>query len=469
MPTSALLLSLLLAPQGAMFADAPISLSVDVPTAFENNLSTSNMYYRGTGWSGVPGEHPDPPSVNKAYFSTQTGANVPWTGTELVIDAFSTNVNYLAVTPAGVIDKSVVHYTYAGLTLSVEKGTVGETGSVFRDNPGDPTGADVYEYMFPGSEGVKFPNQLVLATDEDDLVLEGTDPEIISMALYVPALLQSPGVVPTLSAAFESVVFSLTHSSAQDAPPEWFQSPQHQGQQAKEGGALLRCDWVTSPGSNPGYWQGPYLYKTAQELGIQGQELTAVAWHKRFVGGAEQNYIAFSTDSLVLDQILFKNLGTSGPTVPLSYRDGSGTVTVTCAIKIQVGVERVDALSAFDPREDGAKLFSEESDLAPGALLESTAFRNIDPTGLDNLIAVGRNPAGAVQANWLMVIGNWPDATPTLHGVLPMPAAGNNAVLNVGNVPAAMFGIPYTLQWLATDDVHTGPITAWSGKQRVIL
>ncbi|MEM7202371.1 MAG: hypothetical protein AAF628_19020 [Planctomycetota bacterium] len=416
------------------------------------------MYYRLAG-NAVPASHP---VLNAQPFFNHAGElasqRAPWAKVGVEIDAFSTNVNFMPVDSQGVIDQDIVSYDWAALAISVGRNTIGEPSSVFQLHHGDPTGGDLYEFVFPdSSQG--FDGELVLAVDESHIRLNGSDPNITALDVYVPALLNPPGIVGGLHNVFEAVVFSVTDGS-EAAARTAYNLP------TLDDGAILRCDWQPGMGGAEGTWSDVYIYKTAAALGLAGRDVTAMAWHK----SASEEWLLVSTDDPTIDPLQF--IWGTNSRKPLEYEpDGSVRQPVSGGLKIKLAgtPDKITALSAFDPRVDMIRLLSQFDSAPPGTILESSAFRVPDTTGPDDLIASMRDTTGTVTSTWALCWGWWEFGTPILRATVPMPASGAPAAVNVGDVPAILTGFDFKVQWTTTSDLYSGLSDAWSDVRKIRL
>ncbi|MEM7204819.1 MAG: hypothetical protein AAF628_31475 [Planctomycetota bacterium] len=439
--TLLLTLALSLAPQGpdANLLGAGETVFVDAQTAGINFPSD----LKSAGWLKRAGAFDGPPDVHPSEFGTpdfSPGA-APWNLPGVEIDGFSTNLNWIVIDANGRASaQGDGGAGWAGIAVSVTRGTEGEAGStIAAEMDTNDGGATTFQYVFPDSQGLPggLPGNTLVANDAEDIrLIGGIDaPEKTAFDLFVPLLYGQSDLSNALRAEFEGVYFSLTSASAN--------SFEHGGIQLS-GADIWASYWVG------GHWTTPFVRYSYQALNLQeSDEIAGLAWD------SERGRLLFSSpDTPSTLNVVDLTTMTWGP-LHLPDSQGGGTVSEAiglCAAAPPVRIDDIDAVCAFDPRlPDFTRHIATPHGNDPCGSWGSMFRRpNAGFTG-DEFVAMFRPPVTQPQFTWL-----------TLQVAAGSPPA---PLLPPIGTPAPLVTLPYTptLQshsWPAAPLVSNGYLDA---------
>lgn len=352
-PTLLLSLSLLLTPQPephdparGNLMGAPLSYFVDAPTAELNNLNTYELFLKEAGDQQTPPKrHPNLPDRPEFRLG-------PWARSGLKINAFSTDLNWLAITPTGIARAQLQGPAWAGIAFSVTRNTIGEEGKTIANEAFNGTAAgDLFQYLWPDSVGVapSLVDEVVRAIDSTQFRLLGgattaTQANLEAFDLFPPMLAGEPNTFGQPLGQFGMVVFSVDQSSIPNVPNNWWNG------RPESAATLFATSW------NGTTWTTPQALLGQNEFGLSTPptDIVAVALD------GQQQTLAFVPKGVPTAKLfMFVDLKIAAPlrtAVPIKLPDDTLLET---AIGLLPGAQPddIDALCGIDPRIPGLQYF----------------------------------------------------------------------------------------------------------------
>jgi hypothetical protein len=364
------------------------AFAVDGATAIPGAMPNMVLMTHGDFSDTAPPAPPPPPSPGQPDFSTLFG------GAPIDVDAISLGYDWVVSDPTGTV--AVPPGSWAAITFSVRRTTLGAPGSLIATEVARPDGAaaDVFGYVFPTSNlppawvGVPFRSQ-----DSGEIAAWfGAPPQgnIDAHDIFIGILYgDNPLIAATLPPP--TVYFSVTSATAPTIPLTWTAIAG-----LRNGATVFATTW--DPLSMT--WSVPFPAFDASTFGISATEdLDALALD--LVHGR----VLFSTDGLTpppaggpRNQVLYSNLGSGTNT---TYRLPGGT-PVTTAIGLGIGPDDIDAICALDPGTT-----TNPSQVRLERMVSSMGNRLFPaPTQLD-AVAYRRAP-GFGQEHLVSLMAGWP-------------------------------------------------------------
>ncbi|MEM7200163.1 MAG: hypothetical protein AAF628_07850 [Planctomycetota bacterium] len=450
-----LALTLVLVPQGSdgNLLATPETLFVDSATAANNQLgNAADGWLKTAGLKDtIPSTHP--PQQERPDFSP---AVVPWAVPGLVVNGFSTNLNWVASADNIATATADDGQGWAGVVFSISRGTVGLPGSrVAQEVATGDYSADTFQYLFPDSVGAPPASigqvRRPVDGDEVELVsgsgLGAIQPDITAMDLFVPYLLGSPVVFAELHNEFIGVVFTVSKATLGAAPSQWWNGT------IPSAATLLVSLW----NAQTRVWSLPAPYVLPSELGLApGNDVNAVAWDLK------RKRMLFSSDDLTQDPIMYFDLLTRNAPLPFllpDYTPLSAAIGLGPTHWGPVRIDDPDALCAIDPRVDGMGLGVAKVRTIGSAEIYSSMFRSGGGGGGGDLfVTTVSAPSLGAGSGWA-VLATAPPRSGIKASMLQQPASRvlalqpfrGRAMSNSWPAPAGLRGASVTTQWQLVD------------------
>lgn len=351
-----------------------------------------------------------------------SGVAMPWTADDVEIDAFSTNLNFIAVNTEGIIAEG--NYTYAGLEFSTVQGA-------------DHSSAHIFEYIFPGS--VVPPDvdvdKIVVSKPIQNLWLSGTpDSNVVGVDLYAPVLQQpQPVTEPTIHASFLGAMWSVKGGT--EYPSAW--SNGGSGSSTATGNEVFVSYYDATSG-----WGAVQEYPDTLAVDT---DIDALSWYRREseTGTVLREFVIFSTTSTALDPLLFHEAGASTTHV-LQFLDASTSSVSPVSTRMpnpqgKVRVTDIDALTVFDPQDAfmapyNSGLGRPTTSCTVVGSLQVNVYRELNPGVWSDIIVVYSDTAPLGTEDYAIISHGYVGDPPT-STVVALPPAGGTAAYSIPAPP----------------------------------